>query len=658
MFGPPTSELLAGAQALIVAACLIGFGYLISDALAGRRKLDEVERWGLALAGLCFFALVLMVVHMATSGWLFAHPGVVRAVTGVAALALLVRRLMRRGERDGSHTPIAFVLAVASVAVWGSPVFRMLPLTATADTQLHNGWIEQLLSGDPTFGAVLTGDVPNYYPWLFHSLGALTTTISPGGTAYHSLGPLQLALVAGAVLALFALGRALTGRAVTGFGAALLGALCGGFGFVMLNGLDLIADPRAQDGAAALTYQGDLLFSRSYNLGFHNLAPPFPRDLAFALLISFLLMVGLRARDRTEWSEVGTGCVLGLVGLTGGETFIVGSAFVLMLAMFDSPRRLVSLARMLGSALAIYALWVVPMVLNYADLGGFVSITHIIAVALPASAIVVSWGITTPLALAWLARGPRALSDRAGRFCLLFMITAGTLLLISAWIPELFGDAFDTLGRKHRYWPIFYLSVALAGALGLTRVLTWLATKERSVAVAVGALLAATALASPVVASLALPTHIGRYPEIGAAMTGADESLLNVLRDAGPGCVVAVPQEVSREVFSYTGFRMVLWTGNWFGANRARIRWADIYERIAPEARRIADNKILVTGEVPADGWRLLAERHGVDRVVAPAARADARGFEGVTPIEATYGSARYLVFTTGSCTDAESRQE
>ena len=638
MLGPPSTELIAGLEALIVGVLLLWLGYLVADLIASKTGLDETTRWGLSLFGLCAFAFVMMLVHLLTQGWLYSHPVAVRSITLVVVVALTIRRMRTRVMRDRSHLWIAGLLLLASVSIWGSPVARMMPLTATADTQLHNGWIDQLMAGDTTFGAVLTGEVPNYYPWMFHSVGAITTTLTPGETPYHALAPIQLVQVGGCVLALFALGRTLTKRAMTGFGAALLGALSGGFGFVFLDGLDVVADPRGGDGAAALAYQGDLLFSRSFNVGFHNLAPPFPRDLAFGLLISFVALLAIRARSTTAWTEIAAGLCLGFVGLTGGETFIVGATLAVVVAVFDSPSRVLSLARILGPALLVYGIWFVPMVVNYASLGGFVSITHIIPVTLPATAILVSWGLATPFAVTGaIVYARKFAGDRAVRLCFLVVVTAGLLLAASAVIPEFLGDAFDTLGRKHRYWPIFYLAVALVGALGLTHVLT--ALRERSRPLGVAAFVATTAIAwaSPVVASVALPTHIGLHPGITEAMRQEPGALLYELRRRGPGCTVAAPQEISREVFSYTGFRMLLWTGNWFGDNRARIRWADIYDVIGSQEDRIADNRRLMSGDTDTASWEQIVDERDLDLVVAPEAELAGPAYTGREIIPAQF---------------------
>lgn len=650
MLGPPSNELVAGLEALVVAAFLLGLGYLIADLVAGKRGFDEADRWGLSLFGICAFAFLMMLVHLATGGWLFAHTSAVRVMVVVTFGVLAVRRYAARSQRDRNHLWITGLLVVASLLIWGSPVARMMPLTGTADTQLHNGWIDQLMSGDSTFGAVLTGEVPNYYPWMFHSLGAITTTLTPGGTPYHALAPMQLLQIAGCVLALFALGRALTSRAMTGFGAVLLGALSGGFGFLFLDGLDVVTDPRAGEGTEALRYHGDLLFSRSYNIGFHNLAPPFPRDLAFGLLISFVTLLAFRARKTTSWVEIAAGCCLGFVGLTGGETFFVAAALALVVGLSDSDHKLMSVTRMLGPALAIYAVWFVPIVFNYRELGGFVSITHIIPVTLPATAILVSWGLTTPLAIAAVTRIARSFpSDRHVRLCVMFCATAAALLVISAVIPHFLGDAFDTLGRKHRYWPIAYLAVSLVGAIGFSDVLTKLRERSRGLGIAALVVLTAIAWASPVVASIALPTRIGTYPGIGEAMREEPGALLHELRKLGPGCEIAAPQGVSREVFSFTGFRLVAWTGAWFGDNRARIRWADIYDEIGSEQQRLRDSKTLVSSETTDAARLALADRYGVDVVVIETDpyQAVASGRE---IIETSYEGATYLVIPLKSC--------
>jgi hypothetical protein len=219
--------------------------------------------------------------------------------------------------------------------------------------------------------------------------------------------------------------------------------------------------------------------------------------------------------------------------------------------------------------------------------------------------------------------------------------------MVSAIIPKLFGDAFDTLGRAHRYWPIFYISVALIAALGFTELLTALRNRSRALGIATVAAVTAIAWTSPVVASIALPNRIGRYPEIEAAMREEPSNLFFELRGLGPGCTVAAPQDIAREIFSYTGFRLVLWTGSWYGENRARIRWADIYDRIGSERQRIEDNRALMSGRLDIDADEIL-ERYGVDVVVLPTSVKGA--FIGKERIPATYGDESYSIVQIRDC--------
>lgn len=621
MLDAPTSAASAGLWAIITAAVLLLLGYLIADAFLARRSdHDVVVVWGLSFVALAGSAAALMCVHMMTRGWLFSSPATVRVlvVGTLAALTWRKRTVGSRRDRPRAALLVAGVLVVAGLLIWGSPVFRMLPLTATADTQLHNGWINQMLDGYTTPGAVITGDVPTYYPWLFHALASVATHLIPGSEPYLSLGVLQLTFVWGQTLALFALGRALWGRVGGGAGVALLGTLAGGIGFVALDRADVVMDPRAEGGAAALRYLGDLLFSRSYNVAFHGLAPPFPRDMAFVLVASFLLVLSLALRSAFTRAYVAAGVALGLVGLTGGESFIV-AFFVGIVAVLvvPVPARAKAIAALVGTALAVYALWAIPMVINYVALGGFVSITHIISVDLPAPAILGAWGISALLATTGALHVARARAvTHEQRLVVVYLIVSGLVLLGAAQIPKMLGDAFDTLGRPHRYWPLFHLGIAILGGLGFALLV---ALRPRALAIGAIALTAAVAVASPVAASLGLPEVIGRAPLLDAALAGEEDNVLNVLNEGDRiGCIAAVPQDIAREAFSYTGYPLVLWTGNWFGPNRARIRWADIYQRIPGDKERLADNRVLVNGWGSPERRDALVEKYDVDLIVTP----------------------------------------
>jgi hypothetical protein len=195
-------------------------------------------------------------------------------------------------------------IAAGALLVWGSPVWRAFPIHFGGDTSMHAAWASQLLDGEATPSAAITGQIPNYYPWMFHATLALAAVFMPNGHAVVALSPLQLALAMGTLLALFALGRSLAGGAAGGAGVALLAGATGGFGYFLSRGPTLLFSPRGHE----TDFGGDFLFVRSYNPAFYQLAPPFPRDLAFAFLVCALVLavVGApRVIDRRIWTYTG-----------------------------------------------------------------------------------------------------------------------------------------------------------------------------------------------------------------------------------------------------------------------------------------------------------------------------------------------------------------
>ncbi|HEX2235155.1 MAG TPA: hypothetical protein VHK89_02665 [Actinomycetota bacterium] len=642
---------MAGLQAIALAALLLAFGRLVAGAVAGRRDLDEPALWGLGVAGLTLYSLALMAAHMASGGRVLSNAWLTRGSTGAVfvALALVALRDRARAGRPPDRRALAAAAAVAAAAalVWGLPVGRVLPLPPGGDVILHAGWSSQLINGEPTPSAFITGDVPNFYPWLFHALLALIARLTPGGRALHAMGPLQLVLSSGVALCLFALGRALTRSTLGGAAAALLCALTGGLGFVMLRGVDIVLEPRTD----ALRYLGDLLYKRSYNASFYNLAPPFPRDLAFALLLSFLLLlvIGLRA-GRTR-VLVGAGIALGMAGLTGAEAFFAGAGVAAAAALWrPAGGRARALAALMAPALGLYALWAVPQLAAYLSLGGYRNLTAVGPVTLPPIGVLGGWGITTPLAALGLLWVRRALSDPGSRVLVAATSVTLGLVIASTVVPELFGEAFLSLGRAHRYWPLLHLCVALFAALGATALVARAARAGRGWAVAAGLALVALAVPSPVVASLALgPDGPGKGVLLGA-VRGEPRSLLNLISpEPGGDCVVAAPVGIDAPIFTYTGYRMVMYTwGTEDPGNRARIRWQDIYERIVPEQERLRDNRLLVRGTASPALWRTTARRYGVDIVVVPEADAARPVFASVARAEA--GDAPFVVVRLRRC--------
>jgi hypothetical protein len=649
IWSPPSSALVAGSQSLALSLILLGFGLVLATAVIGTQNADSVFRLGMALPAVTLFALLLQVAHMILGGVVWSHPVVVRVAlvsVGVAGLLVAVRRRGRGSDKAGGAGPLLLFL-VLGIVVWCLPIFWSLPAYYGYDVPKHAAWASQLLAGESTPSALITGDVPNFYPWLFHALLAMAADLIPGGRALHALGAVQPLIVMGGVATLFALGREVAGHWYGGAATALFGALTGGFGWAISGGPHLVMDPRAGNGAAASQYLGDLLFVRSYNLGFANIVPPNPRDLSYALLPAVLLLLLMALRRRSLAAFSAAGVVVGLLGLTNAEAFLVGFPTALVIALLASrPGRMKSLAAVAIPAVVVYLFWAGPLLINYVKFGGFVNLTTIPPVLLSPQDILGSWGIVTPFALCgalvWL---PRAYRTPPGIVVIATMAVSGVAVIVSS--AAMGGTTpFQTLLRPHRYWPLFFLGVALLAGPGAA----WAFAIARRVSVIAAAVLAALlmacAVASPVVASRAVPrTNQGPLYE---SLTGNNGALFNVLSVAPHArCSMAVPTWLADEATAYTGYRVVqLFAGH--RRNPGRIRWPGIYHSIPGYRKRSAANRILTTAVGPAGGWLRTARGFGVDLVVLPSTRRNAPALGGAR-VHHVSGEP-YVVARIGSC--------
>jgi hypothetical protein len=612
MLPAPPSPLVAGLESLVVAAVFLGFGYLLVDTLAAGR-MDAVLRWALAPAAVAAYTVVLMVLHMATGGSILRAGWVPEVVTLGVAAALIVLKVRRaHGGLAATGTSrrdllVAGLCVALALVVWGTPVFRLLPLAYGGDVPWHMGFASQLLNGETTPSARITGEVPNAYPWLFHALAALFAHFTPGGRALHALGALHAFLVAGSVLTLFALGREIAGSWTGGALAAVFAGMAGGFGFLMLRQLDVVIDPRGEN---AVRYLGDLLHKRSYNVSFANLSPPFPRDVALIMMLAFLLLLILGLTRHSSTLLIGGGIALGMAGLAGAEAFFVGMGVAAVTALVAPREKLRTAVAVLVPALAVYAIWFVPVMVSYFRLGGFRDITQVVAVALPPAAILGAWGVSTPFAAFGLTRSISRVRDHAGHRVLFVLLAVSALaILASVLVPRVLGGGFATLGRRHRYWPFVHLAVALFAAIGARGVLDWAVHRGKVLAVGLSALVVGLAVPSPLVASLALPRKSSPPPGVVSSVRGDPGTLLNVIAPApGRNCEAAVPSELARSVFSYSGYRLVL--------KSRRVRWRQISDHVPGDAERQAATEALTGGSVDVDEWRALAQAYGVDVVV------------------------------------------
>ncbi|HVM12066.1 MAG TPA: hypothetical protein VM638_06290 [Actinomycetota bacterium] len=649
MLPAPSGPLVAGVTGAVVAAGFLGLGFLVVRALAGARPIERTLAWSLSLPGAVAFTLILTLVHIVSGGRVFASPWLVRGLTVAAALGLwLAVRRRQPAEEDRWDVRLALLLAGAGLLVWGLPVVRLLPLDFFGDTHWHAGWAAQMLNGEPLPSAAITGEIPNYYPWLFHAACAFLATFTPGGTTLHALAPLQMALVVGTVLILFRLGRSLTGLRATGGWLALFAGMSGGLGFVLLRYRDVVIWPRFEEGptVAALRYGGDLLYRRSYHVAFSNLSPPLPRDVALAMLLGFLLLVAVGLRRRSVAALVGAGACLGMAGIAGAEAFLVGCAAAVGLTFVPVtlPRRTVALA-VLGPAAALAAIWLVPLAIGYTRLGGFVNITGVEAIDLPPWSILVAWGITTPLAVVGVLRWRTLRGRPGGRVALAVVAGALFLLFAATLIPGAVGRAFLTLGRRHRYWPMLHLGVTMLASVGVTHLLGRIASRHRRLVAS--AIVVALAIPSAFVASISAPLAVPQPPAVAAALRGEPGTFVDALRGpTGARCTVAVPgRERQAIVWSLTGYRLV--SADWktrLPRNRARIRWRDL---VPDDDARRRDNAALVTGDVDPQRWRDLVEGYAVDAILVEPQHASAPVFTGYPTTRTREGP---VVVRTGSC--------
>jgi hypothetical protein len=637
---------------LLVGAALLGLGYLLVDAVISTARLDVIARWALSLTGAVAYALVLMVLHMASGGRVFSHPTAVRWATFLLAAALMAGKILRERKLAAELAPrpveigALTSLLLLNLVVWGWPLLHGLP-EARGDAALHTGWASQLLNGDTAPSSALVGDIPNAYPWLFHAVLASVTLFTPGGHTLMALGPLLVMQVGGLVLALFALGREMGGRWSAGAYAALFGVATGGFGFLLGRSPELVFSARSATGS--VRYMGDFLARRSYNLSFHNLWPPLPRDLGFALVPAFLLLLLIGLRNRSDWFLVGTGTVLGLMGLTSPDGFIVCAAVVLLLAVFLRRAARLRAASLVGlPALALYLLWLGPLLVSYLDLGGFRDLSAE-PVALPAIAILFSWGVSVPFAVYGLVRWvPRVTRKLEARLLLAYAVAAGALIVSSFLFPRLLGEGFTVLGRPHRYWPLLYLAVALYAALGAAEAIARLAGRRRALGGALLSVTVAAAIASPALGTLDVD-YEGLDSYLGRSMTNQEPTLLSTLYPSVErGCVVAARPRVAADLWRHTGYRFVFWGRA--GSRDPFVRWANIFETVPSIEERLRDSELLVRGRGAPRVWQSTAGKYAVDVVVTSPRFRDRPAFRSYDAETVTSGRGDALLVEVKPC--------
>ncbi|MGH2774774.1 MAG: hypothetical protein ACRDJT_04990 [Actinomycetota bacterium] len=640
MGNAPTSAIEAGVEAIAVALLALAVGYLLVDAAGRLRRirLDPILCAGLAPIAVLGLTLVIMLAHMATGGAVLSSTLVTALMVGAAIVAaVVVVRVARPGSVGGSPRQLGLLagLVVLALAVWSGPIFVRLPLFTSGDDAWQLASAAQLMNGATTPSSWFAGPFPNDYPWLFNSVLALFAHFTPGGRPVHAAAAVHVFIVAGSVMVTFALGRELAGRVAGGVGTALFAVVSGGWGFLIAGFAPTLILPRSSEDVQS--FLGDFVAKRSYNIAFHNLAPAFPRDLSFLLLGGFLLLLLVGVRRRGLVALVGAGTVLGMVGLTAAESTFAGFTVALItIVLYGGRRRLRMAAAIFGPALAIYALWLAPLLWNQFQHPGFNDLSAEPVVNSPLT-IAGAWGLSllfgvfgAVIALSRMRRDPGV------RVAIAFVLTTVALLIAASFASRVLGPGVETLGRSHRYWPLVHLAVVLFAGLGFAEILERvgrLPRAGRSLVLATGLMVIAASSISPVLSSIAFAQK-SSSSNLMARAAREENSVLKVLSpEPGGPCVVAAEGRLAGQIASFAGYRFVY--------GRRPPRWESLFGPGAGENRRMA-NDLLITGGTDPDRWMTVARTSEVDVVVTTAA------LQGVSPVLKEFGdqerSGRHII--------------
>jgi hypothetical protein len=622
----PSGPLAAALQGVPVAFVLLLLGYLIARSLVSNQHRRTVLPFALALPCVIGFALLLMLAHFATGGRVFANALLVRGVTLASIVALALWQWRTKTERPSERRHRLAVIAALAVAgvgliLWSYAATKMIPLHFAPDTRVHMGYANLLINGSPTPTAALSGNIPNFYPWLFHALVAFVARLTPGGNAFHAMVPVHFLFVVGAVLSLFTLGQRLTGKVVTGLWAALFGGLAGGIGFVVARGPAIVVRPQ---GPHLMDYLGDLLLIRSHNFALSNLVPPFPRDLTYALFLAFVLLLMCAVQERSTPFLIGAGAVLGGIGLAGGEALFAASSVALLVILATGRDNV--LVRLIAVALPagiIYAVWAAPLFINYFRHGGFFDMSSP-PLEMPLWAIAASWGVSLPLGIYGAAWSLPRIRGHPARTVAAAVLAGSIVVLIgSGLILTVLGEGFAPLSRISRYWPLVHVGVVLFAAIGATEVLSRLRKWPVLASLTVIAILL-VALPSPVLIQLAYPQQVSSPDLVTRSLVGQRTVLEELDTPEGVECTIVAPQSISPLIFAYDGHRIVaIILGRMHKENLARVRWRDIYRVTEDFSTRFRDSKTLMSDRIGVRPWRELIAKYGVDAVVK---RDDGRG--------------------------------
>lgn len=277
------------------------------------------------------------------------------------------------------------------------------------------------------------------------------------------------------------------------------------------------------------------------------------------------------------------GAAMGAVGLISVPMMLSAVAWsasmCLLMIRSDRTRSLIAIV---GSALAVFALWAAPVLADYVRFDGFVNITPQLGVEWELGVALASWGVLLPLALGGaiaLATQPPILS-RPLLACLFASVALFALAMARAGLDwGVFGN--ETLLHQGRMWPPLHLLGAALGALAFLAAYGWLRRRARALGALFVTAVVVLGLASPVVAATSITRILRSHTE------GFDYAEPDLARDAfvrraarhlGPGDVVEVEgsDDIAFLLFQFSGTKLASYDDPRLIGNELRVRFSDL----------------------------------------------------------------------------------
>jgi hypothetical protein len=534
------------------------------------------ERLLLGLVGFVAFSCALMVLHIATSGWVFSSS--VGPVIAVLALLGWCAYLRRAAPRPSLSLPparrwVAPALLVAAIlALFIVPVFVAGSSVRTGDPPWHLGWTEQILGGD----RLPTGPAPelarNAYPWGLHATMATMTRLVPGTDPLTALESLHVLIAFGIPLAAAGLARRVGDGERVGLWAAWAASLVGGWAWLQTQDATFIPSPRD-------AHFGADLVAASPNSAYELLAPALPRELGLILLAAGATLLVHYMRTHDARAVFAGGAVVGLAGIVSLPMFIVGLVWMAALALVHAGGKRRMFLYSAGASFLALSVWFAPVALQFVRHGGFVNITPRLGVEWPLGTALMSWGVLLPLAalgafLVHRARRTKGAAVLALTVASCVLLGLGIMRSEMGW--DLAGNA--TLLHQGRFWPPLHLLAAvLAGQAAAA--LVGAGGRSRSLVAAALVLLGLPSMFLAARGIVPLVENRTDGFEYSSPDIRSDDAFVRRAADVlGPQDVVLVvgSDRLAFRLFEFSGVRLAAFDHPDLDGNDLRIRYRDL----------------------------------------------------------------------------------